>query len=175
MLEEVAAPQATAKAKKPRAGPTGIEVPCAPRAFDGRRVVAVGAPPGQVVGLDGTSGNTDWVMPVADGLHYEAVSTASGVSYTFNGEHVFGYDNQTGAEVMRVRVGGAPVANAPGGSVSDQAVAAVLGVSSGGVAIAGGTVWVSANDSMVALRPGATTPVEPPAESNPPVPASPER
>jgi hypothetical protein len=141
-----------------------VGTPCFPcnaasSAFDGERIITVAAPPGQVFGLGRDKGDTEWVAPVLDGLHYDAISTANGVSYTFDGEFLHGYDNETGAEVANISLSGGSAAVGGGeapAELSDRAIAGALNVASGG--IAGGTVYVAANTTMVALRLGATPP-----------------
>jgi outer membrane protein assembly factor BamB len=150
---------------------TIVGTPCFPcnaasSAFDGERIITVAAPPGQVFGLGRDRGERQWVSPVLDGFHYDAISTANGVSYTFDGDLLHAYDNVTGAELAAVRVGGAPSAGTPvepPAELSDRAVAGALNVASGGVAVAGGTVYVAANSTIVALRIGATPPTAAPS------------
>lgn len=155
-----------------------VGAPCFPcngasTAFDGERILGIGAPPGQAFALDTTTGSHRWITPLLDGLHYEAMSTANGVSYTYDGRSVHAYDNSTGTEVATIQVTDAASFGVGEGSGAggDQGVASLFSYGSSGIAIARNSLYVPADDALVVLRRGAEGPGEPPAsEPRPPTP-----
>lgn len=69
-----------------RAWTTVVGGPCAlcnaaSSAFDGSAVYVAGAPGSILHALDKTTGSYRWSAPIADGVHYQAVSVANGVVY----------------------------------------------------------------------------------------------
>src|SRR5207244_4403179 len=54
-------------------------------AFDGGSIYGVATPGGDMFSLNRSSGATNWVSPVADGTHYQSVSTAAGVVWPVDG------------------------------------------------------------------------------------------
>jgi outer membrane protein assembly factor BamB len=74
-------------------------------AYANGRVFTVGSPAGQLVGIGAkgdNEGRPEWAYPIADGVHYQSVSTANGVVYLVDG---FGnlnmVDAATGVPLMR--------------------------------------------------------------------------
>ena len=101
-------------------------------AFDGGSIYGVATPGGDMFSLDRSSGSTSWVSPVADGTHYESVSTADGVVWTVDGQsNLDGFDAATGAPLVRR-------------PLSVDAGAPVVNLTSAGVAIAEHHMFVSA-------------------------------
>jgi hypothetical protein len=101
-------------------------------AFDGRSIYGVATPGADMFSLDGSSGSTSWVSPVADGTHYQSVSTANGVVWTVDGQsNLDGFGAATGAPLVRR-------------PLSVDAGAPVVNLTSAGVAIAEHHLFVSA-------------------------------
>jgi polyvinyl alcohol dehydrogenase (cytochrome) len=113
---------------------TLVGTPCAlcnaaSPANDGHSIYAVGTPGGQMVAVDELDGAYRWAAPVADGVHYEAVSVAGQVVFTVDTHgNLDVFDTQTGLEVQR------PLA------LDDGDVCVPIG---GGVSIAEGKVFVA--------------------------------
>jgi outer membrane protein assembly factor BamB len=101
-------------------------------AFDGSSVYGVATPGGDMFSLDRSSGTSKWVSPIADGTHYQSVSTADGVVWTVDGD-----GNLDGVEAST----GTPLVRRP---LSADAGAPVVNLTSSGVAIAEGDVFVAA-------------------------------
>jgi polyvinyl alcohol dehydrogenase (cytochrome) len=101
-------------------------------AFDGSSIYGVATPGGDMFSLNRSSGATNWVSPVADGTHYQSVSTAAGVVWTVDGDsNLDGFEASSGVPLVRRPLSvdtGAPVAN----------------LTSAGVAIAGHQLFVAA-------------------------------
>jgi polyvinyl alcohol dehydrogenase (cytochrome) len=103
-------------------------------AFDGKRLYVVGTPGGFLWALDPNTGQYDWVAPVADGIHYEAVTVAGGVVYTADTKGTIDlYDAATG-----VPLGQRPMSADTG---SDACVAL-----SGGVTVAEGSIFATCDE-----------------------------
>lgn len=93
----------------------------------------VSAPGGNAFALDPASGAVTWVAPVGDGAHYEGVSMADGVFYTFdNAGQLDVFDAATGSVLGKY----------PMAAATSQPMASF---SSGGVSIADHTVLVGAS------------------------------
>jgi polyvinyl alcohol dehydrogenase (cytochrome) len=101
-------------------------------AFDGKSIYAVSTPGGTMFSLERSSGAVNWASPVADGLHYQSVSTSQGVVWTVDGDsNLDGFEASSGTPLVRRPLSvdaGAPVAN----------------LTSSGVAIAEGQLFVAA-------------------------------
>ena len=111
-------------------------------ATDGSSVFAAGTPGGSMTSLAAPSGTVGWSSPVLDGIHYQSVSTADGVVYTFDGDGFLdGFDAATGLPVLR-----RPVSLDVGDSAAN--------LSSAGVAIADHTVFVAASGGGGAITAG---------------------
>jgi len=103
-------------------------------AYDGRSVYVDGVPGGALWSLDATTGARNWVAPVADGTHYQSISTAAGVVWTIDGNGFLdGWSAADGSVVVKRPI-----------SLDVSAVAA--GLVSSGVAIADHTVFAAASD-----------------------------
>jgi polyvinyl alcohol dehydrogenase (cytochrome) len=112
---------------------------------DANGVYVEGTPGGQMFSFD-PGGSLRWASPVADGLHYNATSTANGVAYTVDtAGDVVAFDTTTGAQLLRRPVA-ADVANA------------VAAVTSTGVAIARHTVYAAVDGYLVAYAPTMSVP-----------------
>jgi polyvinyl alcohol dehydrogenase (cytochrome) len=71
-------------------------------AFDGRAIYGVATPGGSAFSLDRDGGGASWLSPIADGAHYQSVSTAAGVVYTMDGNgNLDMLDAATGATIAR--------------------------------------------------------------------------
>jgi polyvinyl alcohol dehydrogenase (cytochrome) len=111
-------------------------------AFDGRSIYGVATPGGDMFSLDRSSGSTSWVSPVADGTHYQSVSTADGVVWTVDGQsNLDGFDAATGRPLVRR-------------SLSVDAGAPVVNLTSAGVAIAEHHLFASAGGASYAPATG---------------------
>jgi outer membrane protein assembly factor BamB len=91
-------------------------------AFDGRSIYSVSTPGGTMFSLDRSSGATNWLSPVGDGVHYQSVSTADGVVWTVDGaSNLDGFDAASGSTVVRRPLSadaGSPVTNITSSGVS---------------------------------------------------------
>jgi len=115
-------------------------------AYDGRAIYVIGTPGGMLWALDPTTGTAQWATPVADGAHYQAISTADGVVYTVDGN---GFLDAWSAS------DGTPLVKEP---MSADAGAPVGGLTSSGVAIADGMVVATASgDANEAAGTGPVT------------------
>jgi outer membrane protein assembly factor BamB len=102
-------------------------------AFDGSRIIDVSTPGGLMFALQRNSGARSWLLPLGDGLHYEATSVADGVAYTTDTAGFLDVVNAaTGVPIMRRPM-----------SLDTQFPTGAL--SSGGIAIAYHTVYVAAS------------------------------
>jgi polyvinyl alcohol dehydrogenase (cytochrome) len=108
-------------------------------------VYGVGAPGGVAFGLEPANGTSQWSMPLGGGAHYESISTADGVVYTFDTEGFLDVlDAATGRPLTRRQMAadtGEPM----------------VSLTSAGVAIARHTVFAAANGSsngyLIAYQP----------------------
>jgi len=91
-------------------------------AFDGNSIYAVSTPGGTMFSLDRSSGSISWASPVADGTHYQSVSTSEGVVWTVDGDsNLDGFEASSGTPLVRRPLAadaGAPVANLTSSGVS---------------------------------------------------------
>jgi outer membrane protein assembly factor BamB len=105
-------------------------------AFDGNSLEVVGTPGGTLFSLGRDAGALDWAAPLADGVHYEATSTAAGVVYAVdNNGYLDAFDAGSGAPLLRHAI--SLDAGAPTGA----------GLSSNGLSIAEGEIVVAASSS----------------------------
>jgi len=118
-------------------------------AYDGSAIYTVGTPGGVLWALNPTTGAPKWQSPVADGLHYQSISTAAGVVYTVD---MWGFlDAWKAADGSVVLKHSAAMdAGTPAGGFSSQ-----------GVAIADHMVFTSVS-SITAWLDGSS-PVSPPS------------
>lgn len=101
-------------------------------AFDDSSVYGVATPGGDMFSLARANGATNWVSPIADGTHYQSVSTAEGVVWTVDGQ-----SNLDGIEASS----GVPLVRRP---LAADAGAPVVNLTSSGVAIAEHELFVAA-------------------------------
>jgi PQQ-like domain len=101
-------------------------------AFDGSSIYGVATPGGDMFSLERSRGATNWVSPIADGTHYQSVSSADGVVWTVDGG-----SNLDGIAASN----GAPLVRRP---LSVDAGAPVTNLTSAGVAIAENGLFVAA-------------------------------
>ncbi|MEA2516248.1 MAG: hypothetical protein QOG16_86, partial [Actinomycetota bacterium] len=106
-------------------------------AYDGKHILGVGSFPGQMFGLNKTTGGYDWVAPVADGVQYNPISTANGVAYTTDTKGFLdAFDAATGTPLMARPMGadaGEACANLAGGSaIARNTVYAICDTGSAG-------------------------------------------
>ena len=109
-------------------------------ALHGDSIYGVGTPPSQMVAFEQHQGAYEWIAPVGDGLHHQAVSTANGVVYTVDS---LGNLNAFDAEL------GLPLLKRP---IALDAGSSTVALSSSGIAIARHTLFVPAGDDLVAYR-----------------------
>ena len=101
-------------------------------AFDGNSVEGVGTPGGVAFSLARDTGSANWASPLGDGIHYQSVSVADGVTWTVDSlGNLDAIDTATGI----------PLAHRP---MSADAGTALTDVTSSGVAIAEHEVIASA-------------------------------
>ncbi len=103
----------------------------------------VSAPGGTMVSLT-DAGAYRWVQPVADGTHYESTTSAGGAVFTIDTYGLLlAFDAATGAPLLKRPI----AADLPPGTQPPAAV------SSSGIAVASGTVYVAQGNAVVAYRP----------------------
>jgi outer membrane protein assembly factor BamB len=105
----------------------------------------VGAPAGAMAAMDTDDGAYHWVSPVADPTHYQSTTSAGGAVFTVDTYGtLLAFDSATGLPLLRRPV----AADLPPGTQPPASV------SSSGIAVAAGTVYVAAGNAVVAYRPG---------------------
>jgi outer membrane protein assembly factor BamB len=115
-------------------------------AFDGSAIYGVATPGGDMFSLERSRGATKWVSPIADGTHYQSVSSADGVVWTVDGaSNLDGVEASTGLPLVRRPLSadaGAPVANltSAGVAIAEDR----LFVASGGASYAPATGYIIA-------------------------------
>jgi polyvinyl alcohol dehydrogenase (cytochrome) len=102
-------------------------------AFDGSSIAGVGTPGGAMFSLNRDSGEKNWTIPIADGVHYQSTSTAAGVLYTIDGNGFLDVIRASSGETLTRR----PMSQDTGAPMGGQAT-------SSGVAIAEHTVFAAA-------------------------------
>jgi outer membrane protein assembly factor BamB len=124
-----------------------VGTPCAPcnaaaTAIGPDGLGGVSSPGGVAFTLDAATGELSWATPIANGPHYQGVSLANGVFYTFdNGGTLSVLDAASGAVLTR----------RPVSLDTEQPTAAF---SSSGIAIARNTVFVAASTVSDAVQSG---------------------
>jgi len=103
-------------------------------AYDGKSVYVEGVPGGALWSLDARTGARNWVTPVADGTHYQSISTADGVVWTVDGDGFLDAWSAADGSVLVKR------------PMSADVSAPTPGLSSSGVAIADHTVFAATSD-----------------------------
>jgi outer membrane protein assembly factor BamB len=97
-------------------------------AYDGKSILGVATPGGAAFSLDRDGAGANWLSPIADGAHYQSVSTAAGVVYTIDGNGLLDIlDAATGDTIARHPMTadtGVPMANAgsSGVAIAEHAV-----------------------------------------------------
>lgn len=100
--------------------------------------------PGDAMVAVSDAGGYRWLSPVGDGTHYQSTTSAGGAVFTVDNYGVLhGFDAATGVPLLRRPV----VAD-----VRDPSQAPVA-LSSSGIAVASGTLYVAAGNAVVAYRP----------------------
>ena len=111
--------------------------------YDGHAIQGVGTPGGALFSLGTDDGSANWLSPIADGVHYQSVSTADGVVYTVDGNGFLDViDAATGATIVRRQM-------------AQDTGTPTEGLTSNGVSIAEHTVFASASELPMATG-GAT-------------------
>jgi polyvinyl alcohol dehydrogenase (cytochrome) len=124
-------------------GPFGQVGGMATASYDGHALYTGGSAPGIATSLVPGSGARNWVAPIADGVHFQSMSTAGGVAYTVDSRGILdGWDTATGRQVL----------TRPVGSDIHQPTYNAFSATPG-VAIARHTVYVTASGSVIAYRP----------------------
>jgi outer membrane protein assembly factor BamB len=103
-------------------------------AYDGASVYVEGVPGGALWSLDARTGARKWVAPVADGTHYQSISTADGVVWTIDGDGFLDAWSAADGSVLVKR------------PLSADVSAPTPGLASSGVAIADHTVFAATSD-----------------------------
>lgn len=107
-------------------------------AFDDTKIYTYTTVPGQLVALSKDRGRIQWVSPVADGLHFQSVTTAYGVVYVMD---TLGFldavDASTGLPLLRR-------------AVQQDTGSSVAGNGSNGIAVARNRLFVAAGTFVVA-------------------------
>jgi outer membrane protein assembly factor BamB len=112
-------------------------------AFDGDSLFVASSPVDTVWSLT-DAGAPRWASPIGDGTHYQSVTVAGGAVFTIdNAGNLLAWDAATGVPLLR-----RPMA----ADVPDPA-APPAALSSAGVAVASGTVYVAAGNAVIAYRP----------------------
>jgi polyvinyl alcohol dehydrogenase (cytochrome) len=102
--------------------------------YDGKAIQGVGTPGGALFSLSPDDGAPNWLSPIADGVHYQSVSTADGVVYTVDGNGFLDViDAATGDTITRRQM-------------AQDASVPTAGLTSNGVSIAEHTVFASASE-----------------------------
>jgi polyvinyl alcohol dehydrogenase (cytochrome) len=121
-------------------------------AFDGSGVDVVGVPGGALFSLSRDAGAMNWEDPLGDGLHYESTSAANGVVYTVDNDgFLSAFDAGSGLLLFKRQL--SADTGAPTGG----------GLTSNGVSIAEGQVFVAASSTAgdVAANTGSPVPGQP--------------
>ena len=106
-------------------------------------IYEVSSPGDAMVSLNATDGMYRWASPVGDGTHYQSTTSAGGAVFTIDNLGVLhGFDAATGVPLLR-----RPVA----ADLADPSQAPVA-LSSSGIAVASGTLYVAAGNFVVAYR-----------------------
>ena len=112
-------------------------------AFDGDSLYVAGSP-GSTAWSLGDDGSYRWASPDPDGTHYQSMTSAGGAVFTVdNAGFLLAWDAATGAPLLRRPM----TADVPDPS------AAPVALSSSGVAVASGTLYVAAGNAVIAYRP----------------------
>jgi polyvinyl alcohol dehydrogenase (cytochrome) len=124
-------------------GPTVMIGGMATATFDGKNVFTGGSHPGLTMSLAPRTGGVNWVAPIADGVHFQSLSSAGGVVYVVDSKGFFNaWDASSGLQLLARplsldtgEAGYAPFSAAPS------------------VSIARHTVYVTASGNVIAYKP----------------------
>ena len=106
-------------------------------------IYEVSAPGDAMVSLNTDDGMYQWASPVGDGTHYQSTTSAGGAVFTIDNLGILhGFDAATGVPLLRRPV----VADL------DDPSQAPVALSSSGIAVASGTLYVAAGNVVVAYR-----------------------
>ena len=126
----------------------GVSCPAcnaAASAWDGDSLFVASSPVDAMWSLT-EGGAPRWTSPIGDGTHYQSVTTAGGAVFTIdNLGNLLAWDAATGVPLLRRPM----TADVPDPSMPPVAL------SSSGVAVASGTVYVAAGNAVVAYRPSS--------------------
>jgi polyvinyl alcohol dehydrogenase (cytochrome) len=123
-------------------GPSCFACNAASTAFDGSSIYGVATPGGTMFSLARTTGATNWLSPVGDGLHYQSISSADGVVWTVDSAaNLDGFDAASGQPLVRR-------------PLSVDAGATVVNETSSGIAIAEHQLFVAAGGLSYVAAPG---------------------
>jgi outer membrane protein assembly factor BamB len=112
-------------------------------ATDGALVYAVGSAGGALTAVTADGGKYRWVLPIADGVHFESVTTAGGVVYTTTSH---------GLLVAADAASGVPLSIK---SFQRETGAFEGGLLSSGVSVAGNQVFAALGSTLLVLSPAA--------------------
>jgi polyvinyl alcohol dehydrogenase (cytochrome) len=121
-------------------GLPGVAFNAASTATDGSAsIYGVGTPGGVLQSLSTGDGRLQWAQPVADGVHYQSISLANGVTYATDGwGFLNAWDSATGLPLLKHNIG------------DDTGNTQEANQGSGGVAIARNRLFVGNNLDVVA-------------------------
>lgn len=107
-------------------------------------IYGAGSPAGAMFALKAADGSYKWASPVADATHYQSTTSAGGAVFTVDANgFLLAFDAASGLPLLRRPI----AADLPAGTQPPAAV------SSSGIAVASGTVYVAAGNAVVAYRP----------------------
>ena len=114
-------------------------------AWDGDSLYVASSPVDAMWSLT-EAGAPNWASPIADGTHYQSVTSAGGAVFTIdNLGNLLAWDSATGVPLLRRPL----TADVPDPSMPPVAL------SSSGLAVASGTVYVAAGNAVIAYRPAS--------------------
>jgi polyvinyl alcohol dehydrogenase (cytochrome) len=122
--------------------------PCnaASTAFDGNSIYGVATPGGTAFSLDRSTGATNWLSPVGDAIHYQSVSTASGVVWTVDSlGNLDAFDAANGTPLVH-----RPLSADAGSPVTDLTSTGVAVAEHGLFVAAGGAAYSAATGYVLA-------------------------
>ena len=131
---------------------TVVGAPCAvcnagSTALAAGSIDVVGTPSGNLFALSADAGAMNWASPLGDGVHYQSTSAANGVVYTVdNNGFLSAFDASSGLPLFKRQLS------------LDTGVPTGGGLTSNGVSIAEGDVFVAASSASGAAAVGGVTP-----------------
>jgi polyvinyl alcohol dehydrogenase (cytochrome) len=112
-------------------------------ATDGSQVFAVGSPGTTLTSITADGGKYRWALPVADGTHFQSVTSAGGVVYTTTNH---------GLLIAADAATGLPLSIK---SFPQETGTSFAGLWSSGVSVAGDQVFAAAGSALMVLEPAA--------------------